>query len=83
MDKLYDEAIVISGDSDLASPIRAANERFAPVHVLNPRPTGSRELTRAATSYAHLDLTLLQACQLQSSITLPSGNVITRPPSWT
>lgn len=82
MDKLYDEAIVISGDSDLAEPVRAANARFAPVHVLNPRPTGSQELTRAATSYAHLDLTLLQSCQLPNSIQLASGNNITRPPTW-
>ena len=36
-DGLYEEAVVISGDSDLVEPIREANRRYGPVHVKNPR----------------------------------------------
>ena len=36
-DRLYDEAIVISDDSDLAEPIAQANRRFGPVHLVSPR----------------------------------------------
>ena len=32
-DGLYEEAVVISGDSDLVEPIRVANRRYGPVHV--------------------------------------------------
>ena len=34
-DGLYEEAVVISGDSDLVEPIREANRRYGPVHVKN------------------------------------------------
>lgn len=80
-DKLYDEAIVISGDSDLLEPIRQANQRFAPVHVLNPRNMHSN-LSLAAASYGPIDPTMLAACQLPARIGLPSGGLISRPPGY-
>jgi uncharacterized LabA/DUF88 family protein len=83
MDRLYDEAVVISGDSDLAAPVRAANKRFGSVHVLNPRPTGSRELETAAASYGQLALTLLEGCQFPNNVVVMSGRSVHRPPSWT
>ena len=36
-DRLFEEAIVISDDSDLAEPIARANRRFGPVHLVSPR----------------------------------------------
>ncbi len=40
MDGLYDEALVISNDSDLVEPIAVANRRFGPVHVVaHPTPS--------------------------------------------
>lgn len=77
-DGLYQEAIVISGDSDLVEPIREANRRFAPVHVLNPRDLHS-DLADAATSYRQLDAALLPRCQFPNTIYLPTGRSITRP----
>lgn len=77
-DGLYDEAIVVSGDSDLVEPLREANRRFGPVHVLNPRNVHS-DLARAAATYGPLDPALLPRCQLPDTIELPTGRSITRP----
>jgi uncharacterized LabA/DUF88 family protein len=81
MDHLYDEAIVISGDSDLVMPIREANRRFGPIHVLNPRNRPSN-LAGGAASYGYLSPALLPLCQFPNSVTLPTGGVITRPPGY-
>jgi hypothetical protein len=53
-DGLYDEAIVITDDSDLAEPIRQANARFGRVHVLSPRTAATSELRQVAASYTRL-----------------------------
>jgi len=80
-DGLYDEAIVISGDSDLVEPIREANRRYGPVHVRNPRDVHS-DLALAATSYGRLDPTLLPRCRLPATVQLPTGRSVTRPANW-
>jgi uncharacterized LabA/DUF88 family protein len=80
-DGLYDEAIVISGDSDLVEPIREANRRYGPVHVRNPRDVHS-DLALAATSYGRLDPALLPRCQLPDTVHLPTGRSVTRPATW-
>jgi len=80
-DGLYDEAIVISGDSDLVEPIREAKRRYGPVHVRNPRDVHS-DLALAATSYGRLDPALLPRCQLPDTVHLPTGRSVTRPTTW-
>jgi len=80
-DGLYDEAVVISGDSDLVEPVREANVRFGPVHVLNPRDVHS-DLSLAATSYGALNSALLAGCQFSDTVVLPSGRSVTRPRAW-
>jgi uncharacterized LabA/DUF88 family protein len=80
-DALYDEAIVISGDSDLREPIREANIRFGPVHVLNPRNVHS-DLAQVASSYGSLDPGLLPICQFPDTIQLATGRSITKPPGY-
>jgi hypothetical protein len=80
-DRLYDEAIVISGDSDLVEPIREANKRYPVVRVLNPRNVHS-DLALAAASYGPLDPSLLERCQLPDTVQLPTGRSVTRPPQW-
>lgn len=80
-DGRYDEAVVISGDSDLVEPVKEANRRFGPVHVRNPRDRHS-DLARVAASYGPLDPGLLPHCQLPDTVTLVSGGTITRPPSY-
>jgi len=81
VDKLYDEAIVISDDSDLAEPIEQSVKRFGPIHIISPR--GMRLAAfKAAMSCRPLDANLVAGCQLPSPLTLPSGNTISRPPDW-
>lgn len=80
-DGLFDEAVVISGDSDLVEPIREANRRYGPVHVRNPRDVHS-DLAIAATSYSRLDPALLPRCQFPETVHLASGRTVTRPPRW-
>jgi hypothetical protein len=87
-DGLYDEAVVISNDTDLREPIAQANARFGRVSVVNPdivrvgHPTPMSALRQVAASTASLTLPQLRACQLPSPLTLISGRVVTRPPSW-
>lgn len=90
LDGLYDEAVVLSDDSDLEGPIKAAKDRFGPVHVVSPRgptitPAGPRApnvMSHAGSSWTPLDPTLLLAAQLPSPLALPSGRTIYRPPRW-
>jgi hypothetical protein len=80
-DGLFDEAIVISGDSDLVEPIREANKRYPPVHVLNPRNVHS-DLALAAASYGPLNPAILARCQFPNTVNLPTGRSVTRPHGW-
>jgi hypothetical protein len=82
-DRLYDEAIVISDDSDLAEPIAQANRRFGPVHLVSPRGLRLGALVGGASSWKPLSLATLAACQLPSPLVLPTGRTVFRPPRWT
>ena len=90
VDGLYEAAVVISDDSDLEAPIREANERFGPVHVISPRgpastPTGPKApyvMSHSGSSWTPLESRHLLAAQLPSPLVLPSGRTIHRPPSW-
>ena len=81
-DGLYDEAIVISDDSDLAEPVAQAARRFGPIHVVSPRGMRLAALNAASTSCRTIDLAMLAACQLPSPLVLSSGRTIVRPPDW-
>jgi hypothetical protein len=90
LDGLYQSAVVISDDSDLETPIREANRRFGPVHVISPRgpsstttgPKAPYVMSHSGSSWTPLEPRLLFAAQLPSPLTLPSGRTIYRPPSW-
>jgi hypothetical protein len=90
LDGLYEEALVISDDSDLEGPIREAKDRFGPVHVVSPRgptatPRGPKApyvMSHAGSSWTPLETALLSAAQLPSPLLLPSGRTIFRPPRW-
>lgn len=81
VDGLFEEAVVISGDSHLVEPVREAKQRYGPVHVRNPRNVHS-DLAVAATSYGHLDPTLLPRCQFAETVHLATGRSVTRPGRW-
>jgi hypothetical protein len=82
-DHLYEDAIVISDDSDLAEPVAQANRRFGPVHIISPRGLRLNSLVEGSSSWAPLPLETLAACQLPSPLLLPTGNTVHRPPEWT
>ena len=91
LDGLYESALVISDDSDLEAPIREANRRFGPVHVVSPRgptnttagPKAPYMMSHAGSSWTPLDPVLLLSAQLRSPLALPSSRSIHRPPTWT
>jgi hypothetical protein len=52
----FEQALVISNDSDLTEPIRMVKQKFnLPIVVMSPYPTVTNKLRRAASSYAVLD----------------------------
>jgi hypothetical protein len=89
VDGVYEEAIVVSNDSDLEEPIRQASQRFGPVHVVSPYTlvkwapyTHSYVLEKAAASYRSLTVGEVAGSQFPNAVTLPTGKVVTRPTSW-
>ena len=89
VDGLYEEAVVISNDSDLEEPIRQVRGRFGPIHVVSPHTltkgppyTWSYALEKAATSYRSLLAHELAGAQLPTMVRLATGKIVTRPSSW-
>jgi len=81
----FDDAVVISNDSDLVPAIDAVVTRYKkPVWVVNPhfnnRP--HRHLVAAASGHhTRINRSALAACQLPNALTDSSGQ-ITKPPEW-
>lgn len=84
-DDAFDVALVISGDSDLTTPIRRVRQRFPlkRVIVAFPPRRNSSELERCANGYLVIGEDKLRASQLPEQIVKPGGFVLRRPPSWT
>jgi uncharacterized LabA/DUF88 family protein len=79
----FEQAVVISNDSDLASAIRVVrNDAKLPIHVISPGLTVVRQLRSAATTAALLDKTLIPNHQLPPTLTLKDGSTISKPHSW-
>lgn len=85
VDDVFDEAVIISNDSDLLLPIEYAIGRFGKtVGVISPhrRRSFSIELRRAATwSYPEINRSVLAASRFPDTVVTPRGPV-TKPPSW-
>lgn len=79
---LYDLAVVISNDSDLATPIRMVREELGKqVAIVNPRKKTAFDLKGIANSYRSIRRIWLENAQLPESLSDPIGE-ITRPESW-
>ena len=85
VDGNFDEAVVISNDSDLLLPIEYVVKRFGKtVGVINPqrRDNASRELMQAASwSYRQINRSVLAASQFPDVVNHPRGS-IAKPASW-
>lgn len=82
-DKLYDAAVVVSNDSDLAMPIRYVRDNLGfEIIVVNPdRQITSKSLAQAATSLRRLRVGVLEACQFPDIVKYKKGE-IKKPSRW-
>ncbi len=83
-DDSFDTAIIVSGDGDLAGPVRAVSSRYPKKRVVTAFPPGrhSGGLRSASTSSFTIGRDTLRDSQLPNTVTKPDGYVLTRPPSW-
>jgi uncharacterized LabA/DUF88 family protein len=82
---LYDVAVVISNDSDLATAIQLVKEHQKKiVGIINPQRACkmASELGRLADFKSDIRLTHLTASQLPSPITAANGKQIIKPKEW-
>ena len=86
----YEQALVISNDSDLALPVRTVRDRLTkPIGIVNPSPTNTRknpnptpkELRDAETFSRRIRVKVLRDCQLPQTIRDANGSVA-KPSSW-
>ncbi len=76
-------ALVISGDSDLATPIRISKELGKFIKTLHPRKgSGSEELRSASSKFEELHTTWLADSQLGRVFMTSKGGNIVRPEEW-
>ncbi len=83
-DDRYDRALIISGDTDLASTIRKVRQRFPSKHitlVLPPRRQNAAALLNASTDHVSLSLPMLARCQLPDQVST-EGTVIHKPSKY-
>lgn len=83
-DDAFDIALIVSGDSDLTTPIRRIRERFPSKRVIVAFPPGrySNELKRHANGYLTIGEDKLRASQLPDRIIKADGFVLSRPATW-
>lgn len=83
-DDVFDTALIVSGDSDMTTPIRRIRSRFPSKRLIVAFPPArhAAELKRAAHGYTHIGEDKLRTSQLPSTITKPDGHVLSRPRSW-
>ncbi len=83
-DDMFDVALVVSGDSDLTTPIRRVRERFPAKRIIVAFPPGrhSSELKRHASGYLTLGEDKLRASQLPEQIVKPDGFTLQCPAHW-
>lgn len=81
-DNLCEAAVLVSGDSDLATPIRLVRDRFnKEVSILDPRRRVTFELQQASSNYRSIFTRSLRSSQFPPILT-DSVGTITRPEGW-
>ena len=80
----FEQAVVISNDSDFATPMRFVRDELGLRVVLvkpNPKTRSAAELTNSATYVKNIRPKHLRASQLPAKLTDQKGD-ITKPASW-
>ena len=81
-DDLYDCAVLVSGDSDLTTPVRLCIGKYGKtVGVLNPQKKKCRTLETVATFYKHIREPTLAASQFPPVLSDAVG-AFHKPPEW-
>lgn len=79
----FEQAIVISNDSDLCTPIEfVVSDLGLPVIVLAPHRQPSGQLRRVASAQWPIRQGPLQAAQFPERLIATNGRVISRPAGW-
>ena len=83
-DNRFDTAIIISGDSDLTTPVQAVRKRYPNKRVIVAFPPNrnSVQLHRAATATFRIGRKKLKDSQLPDQVTKPDGFILHRPSEW-
>ena len=80
----YDTAIVMSGDSDLSTPIQEIKDRFSDKRIIVAFPPArhSKQLKRIAHGHLVIGENKLRQNLLPQQIRTASGYVLKRPSEW-
>lgn len=83
-DDNFDTAFVISGDSDLTTPIRRVRSRFPnkKIVVLFPPDRHSKQLKQTANAYLSIGEQKLRTSQLRDPVFTANGHALRRPGQW-
>ena len=83
-DDVFDTAIVLSADSDLAGPVEAVLRRYTGKRVVAVFPPGRRSdrLRRVASSSFTVGRKVLKDSQLPDKVVKADGFVLKRPERW-
>ena len=75
--------LVVTGDSDLLTPIKFAVDHGVQVHSLVPNPKQRVDaLSLAASSLRFVEMDLLEQCQLPDLYSTRKGGAIRKPEGW-
>jgi uncharacterized LabA/DUF88 family protein len=78
----FDEAAVLTNDSDLVEPIRIVTQEIhLPVTLLTPEKVASRALSAVASHVRHIR-PHLSGCDLPNPIVVPGRKPIVKPAGW-
>jgi uncharacterized LabA/DUF88 family protein len=81
----YDEAMLLTADTDLTPAIRMVRERYRDKSIISVLPPGRQyvaSLIDASTSKIRLSFELLERCQFVDHIVTPGGDTITIPDKY-
>jgi len=83
-DDIYDVALLVSGDSDLAPPVASVLSRFPDkrVVVAFPPRRNSSELRKTASAALTISKHVIRSSRLPSPITSRSGRQLHAPAGW-
>lgn len=77
-----DAFVLISGDSDLATPVKLINDMGMNIKVANPQPRGCKALQSVASTYISIWRDFPRRFQLPDVCHDRTGRVIRKPAHW-